>query len=296
MNSIKKPMLAGVAQELDQMEFPVAVTPKIDGIRCLKVDGKVISRTFKPIKNDFIRETLERILPDNADGEILAGKTFQECSSAVMKKDGAPKFTYCMFDYVHDHHDVGYMERMAAMSGWYEENKPSLGGYVRLLLPTIINNHEDLLALETKYLDEGYEGAMVRSLGSPYKNGRSTAREGYLLKIKRFSDSEAEIIGFVELMHNNNEATKDAFGRTERSSHKANKAPAGVLGKFVLKDLVTGVEFGCGTGLDASQRKKFWESQEELLGKAVKYKFFDVGVKDAPRHPVFLGFRDADDM
>jgi DNA ligase-1 len=33
-----------------------------------------------------------------------------------------------------------------------------------------------------------------------------------------------------------------------------------------------------------------------LAGKIAKYKHFEVGVKEAPRFPVFLGFRNPLDM
>jgi len=41
---------------------------------------------------------------------------------------------------------------------------------------------------------------------------------------------------------------------------------------------------------------EFWGARDELIGKLKKYKFMPHGVKDAPRHPVFVGFRDACDL
>jgi len=293
MSVITKPMLSGKVDDLAHLTFPVAATPKLDGIRSLKVDGKLVSRTFKPIKNNHIRETLEATLPDGSDGEIMSGPTFQTCTSAVMTVAGEPEFTYHMFDFVTDDISTPYMERMEAMKAWFDENQPE---NVVLVYPEIINSVQELDEFEAKCLEGGYEGVMVRSLSSPYKCGRATLREGYLLKVKRFEDSEAVVVGYEELMHNDNVAKKDAFGRTERSSHKENKRPAGVLGKLIVKDVETGLEFGCGTGFDAKQRKELWENRDSLEGKLVKYKFFNIGVKELPRHPVFLGFRDKEDM
>ena len=51
-----------------------------------------------------------------------------------------------------------------------------------------------------------------------------------------------------------------------------------------------------GTGFDAADRDDLWAEQDKLMGRIVKYKSFPVGVKDAPRHPVWLGFRHPDDM
>ena len=141
-----------------------------------------------------------------------------------------------------------------------------------------------------------FEHRSVRSVDSPYKCGRSTNKEGYLLKLKRFSDSEAEIIGFEELEHNNNIAKKDAFGRSERSSCKENMVGGNTLGTLLVKDIKSAVEFRIGSGLDMAMREKIWNNKSDYLNKIVKYKFFSVGVKELPRHPVLLGFRHIDDM
>ena len=118
-------------------------------------------------------------------------------------------------------------------------------------------------------------------------------KEGGLWKLKRFEDSEAVILGFDEEMHNANEATTDNLGHSKRSSHKANKTGKGVLGALKVKDVGTGVEFDIGTGFDASERAHIWTSRKAWMGLTVKYKFLPIGVKDKPRHPVYLGLRPA---
>jgi len=97
-------------------------------------------------------------------------------------------------------------------------------------------------------------------------------------------------------MHNGNEATTNALGRTERSSHKDNKTGLNSLGGFECRDVHSGVEFKCGTGLTADDREKLWKDRDGLIGKLIKYKFFPIGSKDKPRHPVFLGFRSKLDL
>ncbi len=134
----------------------------------------------------------------------------------------------------------------------------------------------------------------MRSQNSPYKCGRSTESEGYLLKIKRFCDDEAVIVGYEELMHNDNVATRDAFGRTERSTHQENLRPAGVLGKLICR--IGKVEFGIGTGFDAKTRAELWVKRDKLKNKIVKFKHQPSGADERPRFPVFLGFRDDWDM
>jgi DNA ligase-1 len=63
------------------------------------------------------------------------------------------------------------------------------------------------------------------------------------------------------------------------------------LGKLIVKDVASGIEFGLGTGFDDSQRSQIWHNQSKYLGKIAKYKFQACGVKEKPRFPVFLGWR-----
>lgn len=290
MAEIQKPMLAETLPPDRDPAFPVEATPKIDGIRALKVGGKVLSRTFKPIPNKYIRQRLERLLPDGSDGEVLFGDTFQTCTSMVMSADKVPEgmVTYFMFDYVRSDVRRPYTDRMADMRAFFGGKDSLEDGWVQVvpLYPVSLATKDELDAFEEHVLGEGFEGVMVRKPDGAYKFGRSTLREGLLLKIKRFSDDEAVVIGVEELLHNENETTRDAFGHSKRSSHQDNKRPAGVLGALVVRSKA-GVEFKIGTGFSAEDRKTLWHRRKSLTGQWVKYKFLEVSVKTAPRHPVF---------
>jgi DNA ligase-1 len=155
---------------------------------------------------------------------------------------------------------------------------------------------DEILQAEEEALNQGFEGVMLRDPNGKYKFGRSTTAEAALVKLKRFNQSEAVIIGFEEQMHNANEAKVDNLGHTERSSHKANMVPTGMLGAMVVRDLNTNIEFNVGTGFTAADRQEYWTKRESLVGKVVSYKFLAIGVKDKPRHPVFLGFRNKEDL
>ena len=56
---ITKPMLAGKCEQPESLNFPLLATPKLDGIRCLKINGRALTRSFKPVSNRFIREWIE---------------------------------------------------------------------------------------------------------------------------------------------------------------------------------------------------------------------------------------------
>ena len=54
--------------------------------------------------------------------------------------------------------------------------------------------------------------------------------------------------------------------------------------------------FSIGTGFTDAERQHIWDNQNKYLGALVKFKYFPVGGYEAPRHPVFAGFRDRRDV
>lgn len=315
---ITKPMLAGKAPaDLSALQYPLLSTPKLDGIRCLVINGKAVSRTFKPIPNDHIRAMIEPAYKAGGyrgelDGELLVrGRDFNQLSGDVRRSDGKPDFYFAVFDTVcppdgHNFPDLGLKD--IGLDETYESRMRmlevlSLPPFCKKIIPVAIANLKELEAYEEKCLAEGYEGVMVRTPSSPYKCGRSSTNEGYLLKVKRFEDAEAMIYGVEEEMENTNVATKDAFGRTERSTHKENMVPKGRMGKLLVRwdnpeNGYPPVEFEIGTGFTAAMRQEFWDKRGDLIGRLVKFKHQKSGAKEGgkPRFPVFLGFRDTWDL
>ena len=99
------------------------------------------------------------------------------------------------------------------------------------------------------------------------------------------------VVGFEELEHNMNEQQRSLLGLAKRSSHKANRVAGGVLGALVCQ-LPGGLQFNIGSGFTQEEREEFWRIRDKLKGRLVKYKYFPVGIKDKPRFPVYLGWRD----
>lgn len=290
-----KPMLAGKVTDISKLKYPVYATPKIDGIRCLiHPELGPVSRKLKPIPNAHVRSCLN-ILSSRLDGELLVNgsKNFGETSGAIMRADGEPEFTYYVFDHFFDPIipcTLDYLSRVASLG--YDSLWPA---WVSILRPERVNDEAELIALEERYLASGYEGVMLRAPTGPYKFGRSTEREGYLLKLKRFEDAEAVVIGFEEFQHNDNPLERDALGAAKRSAHKANQRAAGTLGALVCKR-PDGLEFRIGSGFTAEQRAEIWAERGNWSGAVVKYRFQPHGAKEAPRFPTFLGRRHPDDI
>ena len=136
---------------------------------------------------------------------------------------------------------------------------------------------------------------MLRIPNGIYKCGRSTVREGYLIKMKRFVDDEATVIDTEELMHNLNRAYEDNFGNSRRSTIRSNLVPSGMLGNLVVVGR-DGTSFKIGSGFTEIQRREMWAGRSDLVGSLVKYKYLNHGVKNKPRCPIFLGMRPINDV
>lgn len=285
-NNIFRPMLA-VDADLDKLKFPLLASAKLDGVRAVVRDGIVYSRSNKPIPNRHVQKLFSRF--EHHDGELIVGNPtnkacYRDTVSGVMSVDGEPDVKLYVFDHVGEPSHI-YNFRAERLT----ESKHVIV-HEQVMCLTL----EDILKYEEQCLDAGYEGLILRDPNAPYKQGRSTVKEGYLLKLKRFVDDEAVVIGFEERMHNGNVAIKNELGRTARSSHKENKSGRGDLGALLLRHS-SGIEFSCGTGFTDSERADIWTNQSRFLGRLAKYKHFPVGAKDLPRHPVFLGWRDRRD-
>ena len=299
-----KPMLASKWDEDKNGDmFPFWAQPKLDGIRVLVgEDGYLYTRSLKPVRNTEM-QSLVRNCPEliGLDAEIIVGdKTAEDCyrrtSSAVMsyESDDIAYATLQVFDIWNDpfsDYDERYGHLLGRMSQWPD--------WVEPVQTSLISDMDMLIEYEAKLLSEGHEGVILRRRDSLYKQGRGTPKQGQLIKLKRFSDGEGQVVAVHEEMHNANPATINALGYTEHSGHKENLIGKGTLGALELKIDEQKWPSGfvrIGTGLSASQRLSLWSNRDQLIGKWVKFKYFEVGVKDAPRFPVFLGFRDVDDM
>lgn len=295
-----KPMLAATVDDPTKLRFPLLASPKLDGIRCLITESPrtghriACSRTLKPIPNRHIRATLENSsLPLGMDGELIVGTNFQQTASAVMSFDGSPDFKYYVFDFVES--TEYYAEtRHIMLNQVLARNQLS---WLIGVKQELVTNLKELDEYEQACLEAGHEGVMLKSPTTTYKFGRSTLAEQKLLKLKRFKDAEAKVIGFTELMHNENEQTLDCLGLAERSSHQDQLAPGNTLGALVCKMILTsagvmpiqyGVEFKIGTGFTVAQRRDIWANREQWLNTVVTFKYQDFGIKVAPRAPVFL--------
>ncbi|MEE8599034.1 MAG: hypothetical protein V3S69_05945 [Dehalococcoidales bacterium] len=285
-------------------------SPKVDGLRvpCHPELGPVTS-SFMPLPNKLTRDALRKIVGNTClDGELMAvdaeGKplTFNETQSAFMTRGGQPAFLYLVFD-CFDHPEDPFITRYADAYAHCESiNHKSVACLRHIHIKTL----QGFRIYAAKNIADGYEGTMLRDPNGPYKSGRSTLKQQWLLKYKEWVDTEGTITGFDERMHNANEDVRDNFDRAKRSSHKENMIPMGTLGALIL-DTEWG-ELHVGTGFDDALRQEIWDHNMDHaemyklkqpapgrdMGRTVTFKYQPFGMQDKPRFPVFLHFREGE--
>lgn len=300
-----KPMLApNETPEFDTLKFPLLGSPKFDGIRATMQGGQLLSRSLKPIPNKYVQERFTSLdIPEGIDGELICGNPFENpykrTHSIVMSDDKPMDFygdtvRWNVFD---KYGELGFRFRhLSAGSAVAMVDCDS----VRLVEHVLINNIANLEDFERETLAKGYEGVMLRSVDGPYKSGRATLKQGWLLKVKRYQDAEAVIVDCYAEQENNNEEFTNELGRTARSSAKAGKTDKEQLGGFNVigqGSFYAGIDFKVpNSSIPHEERKLLWIERESLKGKLVTYKFFPQGSDVRPRHPVFKGFRSKEDM
>ena len=273
-----KPMLAHKYDDkrVDWSQ-PVYIQPKLDGVRCLITKDGAFSRTGKQFKNiNHIELSLNRFFdqyPDVIlDGELYnhdLKDDFEKIISLVRKQkptdddrlDAKNLTQFHCYDYFDGVQYDSYKTRMNNLV------TSDIYSYcVRYVPAKLVDSYNYARTLHKQYLDEGYEGSIIR-LDGLYKHGRSYD----LMKFKDFSDTEATIIGYE-------------VGKGKRS---------GTLGKFIMLD-DEGVQFGCppGKGYTYKDLAHMLTNVQDYIGKRATFTYFQRTQAGSYRHPLYKAIRN----
>lgn len=293
--------------------FPAIMEPKIDGVRGGYWNpGSFCARTLKVFKNIALTQHWSDPVFEGFDGELVHPAyawtdqpLCRETSGLVGRRFDKTIPNLVAFDYVDRHSiDLPYKKRYDMLRRLVDKlNEPRL-----LLMPAVVvRSMAQLEAQRAQWANDGYEGSIIRNPEAPYKPGYSgKAMECW--RIKEFIDFEFIIDELIEAQQNNNEAKLRPDGRTERSSHKANKVGKGMIGMLrghFLKDVKwqgrtlfkKGDPVDVGPGqLTHAEREEGWRNPRLYLRKIGKGKLFPYGTKDKARMPVFLTLRNKEDL
>ncbi len=286
---IKRPMLAAAAsnEDLDRLVYPLYVSAKLDGIRCYcDVDLGPVTRSLKPIANLFIRGVLSNYQYVGLDGEIMYPGGFGKVQSAVMTHDGQPEIEFHTFDqFFTNCPNVNFTTRYDIMLVNFRYDPT-----IHVLEQVLVKDADEARGLAAEHIADGHEGIVLRDPESLYKQGRSTIKQQGMIKYKEFNDAEGIIIGFEELLRNNNPDERDKLGLAKRSDKKEGMVPGNTLGALILS--TDWGDLRIGTGFDAALRDNIWRTKGAHMGKVVTFKYQTHGMQDLPRFPVFLHFRE----
>lgn len=246
----------------------IHVQPKFDGMRCLAFikDHKVklMSRDGKEITTmGHIADELTQLDDIIFDGELYGHRlNFQENMRLIKKyrKGDSENILYNIYDTVNDH----------------PFHKRIVRSFIRDLKYSVevstyrITSEEELKQWHVKFLNDGYEGTMVRHGNDGYKvNGRSSS----LLKYKDFIDITAQIVD-VEPATQRPDWGQFVLAWPGASGHR--------LGENLL---------GCGMKFSHVEREEILKNKEEYIGKTAELRFFEYSETGVPRFPVVFGIR-----
>lgn len=282
------PMLAKPFEKVKKIQYPVAVQPKLDGVRALaRWEGDkvvLISRSGKPwLVTTHINEHLEKVMPKGTvlDGEIyLHGKGFQWITARTKKKqEGTEHLQFHVYDAPETNDD--------ATLPWHErENNMEqvlsascADDPVVLVSTTLAQNREHVTYVHDTAVKAGYEGAIVRTLNGLYEYGH---RSSSLLKVKDFQDAEYAIVG-----------------HTSEDVERENSGGQIIQQKAVIwrcKDAATGLEFETRPRGSYVERAALYEAAEGYYGQLLKVRFFGLTDDGLPRFPVGVGIRASEDL
>jgi len=253
----------------------VYAQPKLDGIRCIARADGLWTRQGKPVVHfPLIVAALAPVFARNPemvfDGELYnhdLREDFNKITSAVRKakpsekalQESAQLIEYHIYDMVDE--DAVFSRRNSALTTMLNQDPHAS---IKIVQTKKVESQETLDALYGRWMQEGYEGQMVRR-DVEYENKRSSS----LLKRKEFITEEFPV----------------------RAIHEGEGNWSGAIKRFTLA-LPSGVEFGAGV------RGKYEDLEELFKGtripKWATLRYFNLTPDGVPRFPVVIdyGFED----
>ena len=218
---VVRPMLANKWPDRKKyIKFPACVQRKYDGVRCLMSHDAgagralAVSRMGNAFPHlDHIRVQVNGILRECPqvifDGELYSESLdFNTLVGLVKRHELNPEdqhqmllVKYRVYDCIDLRNpDLTFADRVKTLiPGLTSRVSPAESCHIGLVENFTAETAEDIDRLLGQFIEEGYEGAMIRNWDSPYEiNHRSNS----LLKYKKFESGEFKIVGFEEAVGN----------------------------------------------------------------------------------------------
>lgn len=282
-NGVKKPMLCKKYTDVKPEKFNklYKASRKMDGVRCSLFykngivqtssrGGKNYNTAISHICNDMIIKNFFSHNPNLVlDGEIYKhGWTLSKISGMCRLKDKTNEMRELQFhcyDIVDT--DKTFNERLEILN--MVSNKLKLTNKIQVLEHVDISGYDNIIELHNQFVNEGYEGLVLRDPNAKYK---SSVKDERMIKVKMFDDDEFEIIG-----------------------HADGLRPEDMC--FVLKTK-DGCEFKAKPTGDRELKQWYLDNMDKLIGKMGTVKYFGYTSTECkvPNLPVFKSVRDEGDL
>jgi len=266
--------------EHKRMSQRVYVEPKFDGIRCLAVvnegDVKLFTRAGKLITNfdDTVGKELSRLPSGAYDGEIMSND-FTDLMRQVYRKENkdVSDVYFAIFDYLtpEEWREKGITNslkiRKNLLSGFINgAHKSKSLKYLKQVRyePYLDPAEAQLKSEHDKWVEQGYEGIMIKDADASYSFGRDWS----VMKYKAFFDADVKVIGLQE-----------GTGKHQ-----------GKLGSFLVD--YKGVEVRVGSGLNDELREQIWSDQANVIGRTIEVRYQEETPDGSLRFPTFVCFRN----
>ena len=253
------PMLANKWDDRKKyISEPFYVQPKLDGVRLLVSKDGGISRTGKIIPGT---EVLGKGLGPGqyVDGEAYdPNLTFEDLTSTF--KTDPLKLKFYVFDFF-DLKKLG----MTFEQRWEYVKDSIYNPHYEYVDTFSVKKHKDMEGYHKMFIQQGYEGTMIRDRFSVYEVGQ---RSNYLLKYKDFQTEEYEITG-----------AKTGHGRDADAVVWVCKTENG--NQFTVRPEGTIV-----------QREEHYKNYKKYIGKMLTVRFQNLTALGVPRFPVGVTIRD----
>jgi DNA ligase 1 len=294
-----------------EVTWPMMMSIKRDGIRCIIINGRLYSRKMKPIPNINLYPQLDDLIQYSKqhhvifDGELYTHypHTFSNIISFCMSDDKPiPKsLKFHMIDmlteeeWLRGSYTESFKKHHAKLKLFAKENK--FANFM-LISQHLVKNSDQAEKYLNRWLGQHFEGAVLRCPNKGYRHGKATVKQHWIFKVKPFDEYDAKIIQVYEgtRMKKNLERKTNAQGKLEPVMKLGEREPNGTFGKFLVKlDDGRECEIGNWKGLTKAKRAEIWANKDKYLNQWIRFKGQRAGVKTLPRIPKDLVLRDAKD-
>lgn len=189
-----------------KIKFPCIVQPKLDGVRCLILFDEQIQdwiaisssgKSYDVAAAFILQEIRKKNLPKDVilDGELyIHGEPLEYLSGLARTQtflEGHKRLEFHVFDILSkDYSAQRLIELNSLVMVYFKESK-----HIKLVPHSIGTDKLNLEATFCYYIEDGYEGMIIRNEQGLYKQG---VRSSDIFKWKAFQDAEYEITG-IEL-------------------------------------------------------------------------------------------------